>query len=461
MNFKPTFLVVSLATVALLTTSCSKQENEPKSSKTDYEQIKESFDEFEKRITSFDLANYNIDKPNPIQEEVSAKCVNGFGGKSNKIYSGIFSENLYSLDAEKALTQTGYVGYLPYLKAYTLIGDILFEKHIDGFDRNAVTSAQLTRGFSNLQIFDGGRTVSNKFSTMESKFGFPVNYVKQQAGQIVTFADYNNDCEKNIRVIDRKYKKVSLGNRPIGDVLTGEFLNTSHHGTNGVYTVTTVNYHYLPENIINYLQSNQSIYKVISGNTWRFPEGAYLYVPDELNAISDTVRVDMSKANEFNGTLAEYENEMGLVNNNDKSSIKLVEEVVNGYRILKPYSVPLGTPLHHLGAVVIKDKKIFIAEWTPKGKATVSEKEYGSNYATMFNDKAITYLMTAIKQNYQGKKLDKGQDWEDMNIKLALDNKGNVAPKFNPTDLPLETVEQEKVREAINSDRNEMNMSEY
>lgn len=457
MHFKVNPLLFSILLSSTMVVGCSKTAEEVQPEKSDAELVKESFDEYENKITSFDLTRYEIDKPNPIQEDLSAKCLNGFGGQSNKIHKGMFSENLFALDAETALTDSGYVGYLPYVKSYTLIGDILFEKHFDGFDRNVITSPQLTRGFSDIQIFDNKKSVHNKFTTMESRFGFPMNYIKQQAGQVVTFSDYNNDCDKNFRVIDRTYEKVNLGNRPISDVLTADFTNTSHHGTNGIYSVTTSNYHYIPENMVKYLQANQNFYKYLSGNTWRFPEGSYMYVPKELNAITESVRVDFNATNKITIPIDDYAKELGILHNNNEQSVVFVEEKTDGFIVLKPHTVPGGKPLHNYGALVIKGDSAYVAEWTPKGKANVSKHDVGASYATMYNDKAITYLVGAIKKNYQGKKLDKGQPWEDMNLKLAQSNLEGVGSEvFDPKDLPLETVEQAKVKQAISGTSNSL-----
>lgn len=71
------------------------------------------------------------------------------------IQQGIFSEPLYSLDAEKLETDNGGYGFAPYVNAYFVVGDILFKKPMDYFDRKIITYEQLTRNFSDSRAIIG------------------------------------------------------------------------------------------------------------------------------------------------------------------------------------------------------------------------------------------------------------------------------------------------------------------
>ena len=143
------------------------QVNYPESNDPETKSFIEKDIAYQEKITTLDFTNYDMPSSKVSNAEENTKCENGFGGQMPNIQNGIFNEPLYSLDAEKIATDNNGVAYAPYVNAYYVVGDILFKKPLDLFDRKLLTYEQLTRNFSDSRVIIGNKSFKNSFSTME------------------------------------------------------------------------------------------------------------------------------------------------------------------------------------------------------------------------------------------------------------------------------------------------------
>lgn len=386
--------------------------------------------EYQLKITRFNPDQYDLPSTNLANRIEINKCINGFGGEMSKIHHGMFSEPLYALDAEKIETNlSGEFAYSPYVKSYNVVGDILFQKPLDLFDRKLITFESLGRNFSDIRTIVGTREYKNSFSTMESKFGFPQSYLVQQSGGVADFSTFNNQCEKKIGRKNVTFKKVNLSNLPISFLLAANYQTTLQHGVNGLYNHTSKNTYHVSGNFLEWVQSNNRAYQyILNNNDFKFKEGSYIYLPIKYQNFSDLVRVDF-KSPPIGKTLEEIKREVSEKKMIPLDHIYIVEEKLSDYSVIKFTEEKSLEPIDNL-AFALRDGEIYQATWEQPGEIQIESPHFASGLVLM-NNEALFSALTVFKGVYQGMSLDLNTDNFKLNIEDAKANSKASTESFN------------------------------
>lgn len=375
--------------------------------------------DYQLKITGFDPKNYKLPTPNLANIAEQGGCKFGFGGDMPKLHQGMFSETLYGLDAEKISTEVAdEFAYAPFVQSYYVVGDILFRKPLDLFDRKIITMGELERNRSDSRIIVGDTALKNSYQTMESKFGFPQSYLVQQAGNVATFSAFNDDCNKQLALKNMTYTKVDLSGLPITALLSATYHTSLYHGLNGLFNHTKKSPDFVSEDFLEWAQSNNRAYLSIVNNEngLLFPEGAYMYAIKEYESKSETVYVDF-KLDPINITLNEWKAEVAKETKLSDSQIVFVEEKFKDFEIIKVAKVGDLAPLSRF-ALAKKDGKYYLAQWELPGKTEVQGNEPNRSSMVLMNLKALTPALTLFKSHYQGNQLDLGTDNADLDQRL-------------------------------------------
>ena len=375
-------------------------------------------EEYQAKITGFNPENYKLPKANPsIANEVGG-CKNGFGGSLPKIHKGMFDEALYSFNAEKVKTDIeDQFGYSPYVNSFVLVGDILFKQPLDLFDRKLITSESLFRNFSDLRVVIGNKSYKNSYSTMESKFGFPQSYVQQQAGNVVSFSAFNDQCDKGIAPYNITFKKFDLSRLPIASILSANYQTSLYHGANGLYNHTSKSTDFVSETFLEWVQSNNRAYLDIlkNKNDYLFPDGAYVYFPVKYNNKREVVTVDF-KAEPLNLTLNQLKAKFSKEYSVPLNEIFIVEEKLGDFKVLK-FVKSLSLEKFTDVAIAQKDDKFYLAKWDMPIDYEIAGTEFERSKLVLFNQTAMGAALNIFKAKYQGKQLDIGTENEQLEEK--------------------------------------------
>lgn len=372
------------------------------------------------KVTTFDRSRYEMPKANPSTGDENIVCKNGFGGRLPYLHQGMFNEPLYFFDAEKAGTDIeGKFGYAPFVSAYYVVGDILFNKPLDLFDRQLVNSRSLHRNFSKIQIISEPHTVQNSYAAMESKYGFPHAYLAQQAGGVVSFTAFNDACEKGVAQKNISYKKVDLSGLPISSILSANYNTTLHHGANGLYNFTEKTTNFVSENFLDWIQSNNRAYQSILNELDRvkFAKGSYLYLPTEYQNVKEVVYIDFNlPIHGFNEQ--QWREDIASQNNLALDEVEFAEEHNSGIRYLKPF---MGSTMQPLGEHIAahKDGKWFVGKWELPNSTTLTGNEPYRNQLVLMNETAMASAISLFKARYQGSQLDLNTENEDLELRYA------------------------------------------
>lgn len=404
-------------------TSVSKSKSQsPSSQKTQPDTIN-AYDKKEQayqlKITGFDAKNYKLPVPNLADTIEQGGCKFGFGGAMPKLYSGMFSETLYALDAEKIRTEIpDEFAYAPFVQSYYVVGDILFRKPLDLFDRKLITSDELTRNYSDSRIILGNTALKNSYQTMESKFGFPQSYLVQQSGNVATFSAFNDDCNKGLGVKNITYTKVDLSGLPITALLSATYHTSLHHGLNGLYNHTQKSPDFVSDNFLEWVQSNNRAYLSIVNNTDKvlFPKGSYLYVIKSYENKNETVYVDF-KLDPIDITIEKWKSQIAKETQTSETQITLIEEKFKDFTIIKAANLTDLSPLSRF-ALALRDGKYYLARWDLPETITVQGDEPDRSKTVLLNLTALTPALTLLKSHYQGNQLDLGTDNENLDRKV-------------------------------------------
>lgn len=395
-----------------------KTANEEKP-KTELEILNQKEKEYQLKITSFDPKNYNLPKSNLANAVETGGCKFGFGGDMPKLHQGMFSEPLYALDAEKVQTQAvDEFGYAPYVNSYAVIGDILFRKPLDLFDRKLITTDELARNYSDNRIVIGNKSFKNSYRTMESKFGFPQSYLVQQTGNVATFASFNDDCNKNLGIKHLTFMKVDLTGLPISSLLSTTYQTSLYHGLNGLYNHTRKSPDFISSNFLEWVQSNNRAYLNIVNNPdlQTFPKNSYLYVMKGYENRDETVSIDF-KSEPVDLTLDQWKLEVSKSSKVPLAEITFVEEEFKDFKIVKVARVNDLAQLSPY-AIAIKDGKKYIANWEIPDKFEIQGNEPERHRMVFMNLDALSAALTVFKSHYQGAQLDIGTDKQEMDAKV-------------------------------------------
>ena len=391
--------------------------NYPKSNDPETQKLLEEDKAYQEKITSFDFAKYPEVKANLANAESQDKCVNGFGGHMRKIQQGIFSEPLYSLNAEKLETDNGGFGYAPYVNAYYVVGDILFKKPMDYFDRQIITYEQLTRNFADSRAIIGNTAFKNSYSTMESKFGFPQAYLKQQAGLIVGLSAFNDGCVKDVGLRNIHFDRVDLSGIPVTALFSSKYRTALFHGMNGLYNYTDKTPDFVSPDFLDWIHSNNLIYQnlVNQRDKYLFPRGSYLFVPVKYDVQQEIVTVNF-KDEPLNIKLNTILTDIAKQNQLQPTDITFVEEEFNDFKIHKPVRKKDLEKVVNF-AIAEKNGKLFYATWELPTTINITGLEADRSNLVLMNATALQYALGVIKSNYQGKKFDVGTANQNLDIK--------------------------------------------
>lgn len=375
--------------------------------------------EYQLKITGFDAKNYKLPIPNLADTVEKGGCKFGFGGDMPKLYSGMFSETLYAFDAEKISTEVGdEFAYAPFVQSYYVVGDILFRKPLDLFDRKIITTDELSRNYSDSRIIVGNTAIKNSYQTMESKFGFPQSYLVQQSGNVATFSAFNDDCNKGLALKNITYSKVDLSGLPITALLSATYHTSLYHGLNGLYNHTRKSPDFVSEDFLEWVQSNNRAYLSIVNNKDKvlFPEGAYLYVIKSYESKSETVYVDF-KLDPLDITLDKWKAEIAEKTRTPENQIAFVQEEFKDFTIIKAAKMGDLTPLSRF-VLAEKGGKFYLAQWELPVKTEIQGDEPDRSQMVFLNLKALTPAITLMKSHYQGNQLDIGTDNANLDRRL-------------------------------------------
>lgn len=371
---------------------------------------------YQKKITSMNFDNYDMPKAKLSNAEENSQCTNGFGGQMPKIQKGIFSEPLYALDAEEITTDNGGLAYAPYVNAYYVVGDILFKKPLDLLDRKIITYEQLTRNFSDSRVIVGDKAFKNSYSTMESKFGFPQAYMKQQAGLVVSLSAFNDGCVKDIGGRNIHFDRVNLSGMPITSLLSSKYKTSLFHGVNGLYNYTDKSADFVSREFLSWIHSNNLIYQNLISNRMKniFPQGSYMFVPVKYKIIQEVVTVNF-QSQAVEAKLQEILAQVAKENNLSIKDVKFAKEQFKDFAIYKPVKALNYDKLSNF-AVAEKDGKLFITTWELPLTVNVTGLEPDRSNLVVMNGVALKAALDVIKSNYQGKKFDVGTINENLDI---------------------------------------------
>lgn len=371
---------------------------------------------YQEKITSLNFNNYDMPKSKLSNSEENNKCTNGFGGQMSSIQNGVFNEPLYALDAEKIATDNGDFAYAPYVNAYYVVGDILFKKPLDLFDRKIITYEQLTRNFSDSRVVIGDKSFRNSYGTMESKFGFPQAYLKQQAGLIVSLSAFNDDCIKNIGGRNIHFDRIDLAGKPITSLFSSKYKTSLFHGVNGLYNYTDKTSDFVSVEFLDWIHSNNLIYQNLINNRMKnvFPQGSYMFVPVKYQILQEVVTVNF-KAQHVEAKLQEILSRIAQENDINVKDASFAKEEFKDFTIYKPVKTSDYSKIANY-ALAEKDGKIYLTTWELPVSISISGLEPDRSNLVMMNDIALKSALETIKSNYQGKKFDVGTINENLDI---------------------------------------------
>lgn len=374
---------------------------------------------YQKKITSFDFNQYDQIKSNLANASTQDKCVNGFGGAMEKIQNGIFSEPLYSLDSEKLATDDGGYGYAPFVNAYYVVGDILFKKPMDYFDRKIVTYEQLTRNFSDSRVVIGDQSFKNSYGTMESKFGFPQAYLKQQAGLIVSLSVFNDSCVKSVGLRNIQFDRIDLSGIPITALFSSKYKTSLFHGVNGLYNYTEKSADFVSVNFLDWVQSNNLIYQslVNDRSKYLFPKGSFLFVPLKYEVKQEIVSVSF-KSQPLAVSLDKILTDIAKQNNLNTKDLTYIKEQFKEFTIYKPVKSKNYERVTEF-AIAEKEGKLFYATWELPSTNNISGLEPDRSNLVLMNATALNSALGVIKSHYQGEKFDVGTINQNLDLKAV------------------------------------------
>lgn len=439
--------VISLVAISLLNivymgfTYISNQAEQPQPDTNEVkttdkiEAFKQREKEYQLKITGFDPKNYKLPTPNLANAVEQGGCKFGFGGNMPKLHNGMFSETLYGLDAEKISTEVAdEFAYAPFVQSYYVVGDILFRKPLDLFDRKIITMSELERNKSDSRIIVGNTALKNSYQTMESKFGFPQSYLVQQTGNVATFSAFNDDCNKELALKNITYVKLDLSGLPITALLSSTYHTSLYHGLNGLYNHTKKSPDFVSDDFLEWVQSNNRAFLSIVNNKDQvlFPDGAYLYVIKSYESESETVYVDF-KLDPINITVDQWKADIAKEAKLPESQIILIEEKFKDFEIIKAAKIGDLTPLSKF-ALAKKEGKYYLAQWELPNKIEIQGNEPNRSSMVFMNLKALTPALTLFKSHYQGSQLDIGTDNANLDqslLEVAKDKQIDIS-KLTP-----------------------------
>lgn len=372
--------------------------------------------EYQKRITSFNRDQYDMPVAALSRVPKNETCTNGIGGQLPEILPGMFDAPLYHLDAESVETEIdGEYAFAPYVTAYAAVGDILFKKPLDFFDRKIITQEELTRNFSDLQTVIGTRAFKNSFQTMEHKSGFPQAYISQQAGSTVTLTAFNNTCVKGVGEQNMSFRRVDLSGTPIYQLLSAKHSTTLHHGMNGLYNYTVSTPDFVSSEFFKWAKSNNRVYLEILKGKAVFPKGSIIYIPSTVEQTEETVTVNF-KAAPLSITKDTWLKELAKEQRISIMDVSLIAESFPEFTIYKAIKNSTGDRISEM-VVIEKDGKVYAGEWRLPSKSNISGDEPDRNNLVLMNETALKASLDLFKSSYQGAKVDVGTENENLDVR--------------------------------------------
>lgn len=386
----------------------------------------EKENQYQKKITSFDESKYSLPSTNLSSSNDKANCINGFGGEMRPIHQGVFSEPLYNFDAETVNTSNDRVAYAPYVNAYYVVGDILFKKPMDFFDREIITVDQLTRNFTDARTIIGNQAYKSSFLTMESKFGFPQAYLQQQAGLITSLSAFNDNCVKGVGGRSIQFDQIDLSGLPITALFSTKFRTSLYHGINGLYNYTSNTPDFVSQSFVDWIRSNNLIYQQLVNNRsdYVFPKGSFLYVPIKYSVKQEVINVNF-KSEPLKYDLSSAKELLAKEQNISPTKITFVSEVFKDFTVFKPVNISTYEPLADF-ALVRKDDKLYMGTWELPTTTKITGLEPDRSNLVLMNMTALKTSLGVIKEFYQGKKFDVGTTNENLDLRLLKSQKDGL-----------------------------------
>ena len=380
--------------------------------------------DYQKKITSFDRNMYDMPISALSRVTKSEACINGIGGGLPEIFPGLFDEPLFHLDAESIETErSGEYAYAPYVLAYVAVGDILFKKPMDFFDRKIITEEQLSRNFSDLRSIIGTRVYKNSYQTMEHKFGFPQAYINQQAGSTATLTAFNNSCVKNVGKQNLNFRKVDLSGTPVYQLLSAKYNTTLHHGINGLYNYSSSTTDFVSPNFLNWVKSNNRVYLEILRGKALFPKGSVIYIPSTVEMMDETVLVDF-KLQPLQLTKDDWIKQLAKEQSISLIDVSYTVEDFPEFTIYKPIKKSTGDRISTM-VLIEKDGKVYAGDWKLPSKSSITGDEPDRNNLVLMNETALTASLNLFKSAYQGLQLDIGTENENLDTRYQNAQSGN------------------------------------
>lgn len=390
---------------------------------TEEDKYQEKQQAYEKRVTTFTAKDYETPINVLSSSTGTGKCIGGLGGNMQIIHSGMYDEPLYNLDAEKLETDiSGKYAYIPYVNAFIVRGDTLFKKPLDWFNRDVLTTQQLTRGLSDSRIIVDNISAKSSFTNMESRFGFPLAYLVQQAGNTATLSLFNDPCIKNLGTTDFTYKKIDLSGRKFTDMLSMVYTTQSYPSANGLSNYTSQSSDYVGENFAEWVKSNNNIFlRMLSDKNGVFPEGSFFYVPQKFKVSKETIHLNLNdKVTQFKSK-EEWAKSL-LQSGQSIDDFEFVPEKFEEFTVYKLISHKNSEPVTQT-VIAEKDKSLYWGTWQLPNEYAVDETTLNRNQMVFFNLKAVEALVNYIKKNTQGSQLDIGTQNENLQERFIQSQK--------------------------------------
>lgn len=388
--------------------------SEPEPTNPELEAYKTKQAIYEAQVTSFSRKDYELPETSLSSSVGEGKCIGGLGGKMQVIHSGMFSEPLYNLDAEKLPTDIeGKYTYIPYVNAFTVRGDTLFKKPLDFFNRKMLTTQQLNRNISDSRVIINTVSVKNSFQNMETRFGFPVAYLEQQAGNTNTLSIFNDPCIKSFGRSQFTYKKIDLSGRKLTDMLSMVYTTKTYQTINGLSSFIENSTDYVGQNFAEWMKGNNNIYlSMLSDKNAVFPKGSFFYIPEKFTVNDEVIYVNFDK------NLTPYKNKeewakANLETGRSLNDLEFVSEPFKEFIVYKLLDKTTHEPVS-TNVLIEKQHKFYIGNWQLPNTYQVNQETQNRNEMVYFNLTAIESMLNYFKKKTQGSQLDIGTENERL-----------------------------------------------
>jgi len=429
---KPTKLTLTLLAMGVLFTGCSKINSTEEINEEPIDPIEKKVQEqvktYDQRVTTFDPKNYFIPESKQSTAETKVACEFGMGGEIPALGTGMFSQPLYRIEAEKIIDKNiGDVLYAPYSLVTTIANDVLYETEVDSFDRqlNTYRSVQIQKIPLNIISTHGFFTNSNKAVVINQARSYPVGYVRNMNGLQVRSAMFNDACNKDIGIRDYEWREIDISGKPLDSITSTVSEHQVRINQMGMFSGASNFFSYFGQEFGGFLTQNMN-FKSALKSAGRFPVGSKIYVPKAIKTTDETLVVMQSEdqlISNFDPVSlgAMYTKEAARLNLGKIEFKK--HDLKNDVVFYTPWAIDKHREAIEFDPVVVIKGKAYFSVWHLPNSLTYSDST-GSGSLTYYNATAHNAFVGAVKGIYQGQGSMIGTEHEDdtkYSMKTAIE----------------------------------------